>query len=438
MNPALVKAARILFGLTVVFIVYATTIPWDLAGLPDFSTVQWIPLWDTNRNRIASIPDIVQNVVFFLPFGALLVAASPLAKKPIVIAAAVACVLGASLSMFVEFLQTMSPSRSSSATDVFTNGSGALLGAAAASLFLRYGMARTIAWITKSLRSQPGLLVVAAYFGWVLFGSLSPFIPSLDVGLLRASVRRFIDVPWGQKPIGALVPDFFLYLGLCFVVGRELRSTWGRYFEKALPRPAAFFAAAYLCTALGLAVELAQIILRGHTASLADVATAAAGSLAGAIIGAALGRKAFEGRSELGGLSRTLGPLVLVWIICLIGARALSPLDFVSVAEAIDKIEWRSFVPFAANIQKTNLATVTNVVIIFAYYAPLGWWLGARGIDKFVASGIAFGTAIIMEVGQLFVANRVFDISEGIFAALAAGAAAWGLGHLEEWRKNLH
>ena len=56
------------------FVVYGTTIPFDFSSgtlHAKISAINWIPFIDRDEGGLASISDMVQNVILFLPFGVL-------------------------------------------------------------------------------------------------------------------------------------------------------------------------------------------------------------------------------------------------------------------------------------------------------------------------------------------------------------------------------
>ena len=99
--------------------------------------------------------------------------------------ALLAGLLGLCLSISVELLQTMSASRSPAATDLATNFTGALGGGIAAARWEATLAARFHQRLTALVRSRPGLLIFGLYLAAIVLGGLAPFIPTLDVGLLR-------------------------------------------------------------------------------------------------------------------------------------------------------------------------------------------------------------------------------------------------------------
>ena len=67
------KMFRVIWFAFIFFIFYGTLIPFNLS--PDngsftsnISNIGWIPFIDSDGSR-ASIPDMVQNILFFLPFA---------------------------------------------------------------------------------------------------------------------------------------------------------------------------------------------------------------------------------------------------------------------------------------------------------------------------------------------------------------------------------
>jgi len=329
-------SARALFLLSAAFIAYATTIPWDTAPPPDWSRVQWTPF-----EGAWGVPDAVQNVVLFVPFGVFGFFAL---RRALLVA-----VLGGALSALVEFLQTMSPTRTASATDVATNLLGAFSGAAFAAMIARPLEERWLpAWRAR-VRRQPGSTVLVALLLAAVWQAWAPFLPTLDVGAFKQQAKGFLADPWGGKPWELLLFDAVLYAGLGVAWFRELR----------------FPAGAFL---LAGALEFGQFFLRGHAPALQDVAAAWAGLAAGA----AVVRRTGPGPArEAGELVRRFPGLCLAFALALPALRALEPFRFGPWAMPD---AWR-FVPFASVFANVNAFTVANFFTVIAAYVPLGYVL---------------------------------------------------------------
>jgi len=113
-------------------ILHATMWPYNFDFRPEFTDqrmriVSWIPFAGT---AASDYKDDVLNMILFLPFGALVwlyLSKETHSRR----SAWIPALWGMILSVSVETLQVWLPSRFPSATDVFTNALGSLLGASA-------------------------------------------------------------------------------------------------------------------------------------------------------------------------------------------------------------------------------------------------------------------------------------------------------------------
>lgn len=424
--------ARTFFALCGVFIFYATTIPWDVAHAPSLQQVAWIPFWDTARGRLWSVPDMVQNVVLFLPFGFFgYLGLRSIRKRGALIGVVLMGGLGLALSLTVESLQTMSATRSPSATDLATNFSGAFGGAAIASVYTHLLQERVHKVTVSLLKTNPGLLIFGVYLVAVTAGALAPFIPTLDLGLLRANVRAFLNDPWGPKPIGALLTDGLLFAALAFLCAKEVpaylgRSRWTLGF-KPEANGALSCAAFGVITigALALGLEAAQMIIMGHSPGVQDAVVGVVCAVSGGAVLVGWARGPVHPAASLGEFTRSAPALVLGFAVLAPTFRALQPFQFQSLDEALGLVTIWQFVPFAALFANINLSTFRNVFEAAAIYLPLGYALFALGVRPRVGFLICLGLAEVLEILQIPVAGRVFDITEGIYAGLMGVAGAW-------------
>ena len=124
---------RILWLCFSLFILYGTLIPLNLrlsseSILSNISNISWIPFIDPDGSR-ASIPDVTQNILLFLPFGAIGFLSNSNRNMFYIIAVTF---LGFLLSLSVEVLQLVTIDRTTSVTDLMTNTVGTFLGALSA------------------------------------------------------------------------------------------------------------------------------------------------------------------------------------------------------------------------------------------------------------------------------------------------------------------
>ena len=126
---------RTLWAIFCLFIVYGATIPFhftsDLAAVREhLQRVSLNPFMSPATGRRVSIPDVVQNVLLFVPFGVLGMLGSRV--QPAMLRVAWVTLLGAALSTFVEAVQLFTTDRVSAVSDVLTNTTGTFLAALAA------------------------------------------------------------------------------------------------------------------------------------------------------------------------------------------------------------------------------------------------------------------------------------------------------------------
>lgn len=434
--------ARTFFALCAIFIGYATTIPWDIAHAPTLEHVAWVPLWDTARGRLWSIPDMVQNVVLFMPYGFFGYLGLPYvrARGPALGVIGMG-LLGLALSLLVESLQTMSATRSPSATDLTTNFAGAFIGAAIAAFYAVALQARLRVILKALLRTNPGLLIFGCYLVAVVAGALAPFIPTLDIGLLRANVRAFLDNPWGPKAFGALLADGLLFSALAFLCAREVPAYLGaqRWFplfskgDNGAPLAAGF--AAVSIGGLALVLEAGQMVIIGHSPGVQDAVVGMLGAGLGAAGLAVWARGPVRASAALGDLTKAAPAIVLGFAVLAPTLRALQPFQFGDLSAELEAITIWRLVPFAALFENINLSTFRNVFEASAIYLPLGYALFALRRQPRLGFLVCFGLAETLEILQIPIAGRTFDVTEGIYAGLMGLAGAWLFTSLEALRE---
>jgi VanZ family protein len=434
--------ARTFFILSGLFIFYATTIPWDLSHAPSFSRVHWIPGWDSERDRIWSIPDMVQNVVLFVPYGFFAyVGFARIREKGALVGSLLAGLLGLSLSLFVELLQTMSATRSPSTTDLATNFAGAFGGGIAGAIYAVALAERIERSLTRTVRESPGMIILGLYAVAIIAGSLAPFIPTLDVGLLRANVRLFLDNPWGTKTIGALVTDGLLFAALACLTAFELpgylgRKRWFPLFKGEVSSPIASAFAIACVAMLAVILEMGQIVIVGHSPGVQDMAVGILGAFLGGAAAAIVAKGgAIQPARDLGELTRRAPVLVVGFAIAAPFCRALQP--FVlheNVADGFADITAWNFVPFWQLFRNINLSTFRNVFEASAIYLPLGYAIHALGRPPRVGFLICLGWAEALEIFQIPVVDRTYDVTEGIYAGLMGLLGAHALIQLRRRR----
>lgn len=209
-------------------LVYGTWFPldrwdWSLGGLQPFLAMDW-------PQRI-SRPDLVINVVVYVPLGALLSALLQRGQVKDVLAAGV---LGFLLSATLEYGQTYLPGRVTSGSDLVLNTMGAMAGALAGGFLLRsswihHRYSRVVAELRHPGIGRLGLLILAL---WVL-SQWAPWVPSLDLSNLKHGIAPFRSISSRSEVYFILrCCEYFamlvglLALGLHLFRDREAAARW--------------------------------------------------------------------------------------------------------------------------------------------------------------------------------------------------------------------
>jgi len=116
---------KVLWMLFTVFIFYGALIPFDFTFsneqvIQRIENFNWVPFVDADGSR-HSIPDIVQNILFFIPFGFLGVLSFTRNKF---FAVFLVTFFGFIISLNVEILQLLTRDRNTSVTDLASNTIG--------------------------------------------------------------------------------------------------------------------------------------------------------------------------------------------------------------------------------------------------------------------------------------------------------------------------
>ncbi|MFO0727442.1 MAG: VanZ family protein [Myxococcota bacterium] len=392
--------SKILLIATFLFIIYATTVPFDFSRGLDLSRTEWVPFWDGRHHRRAGFADMVQNVVLFMPLGFFALTSWTKGLRAVLLAS----LAGALLSGAVEVVQTMSPSRTSSITDLIMNSSGTAFGALIGLVYMAQVAQPLQALADRLIARSPELAVFCCVFAIAALVLWSPFIPSLDISALRHHVRALIDAQLFDGGLGRLVPDAFLFAGL----GGALARTVSVF----VPRRGLSVALSALgVVILSFGAELGQLFLVYRHASLGDFLADAVGGLAGVLCAMVVAPSA--------------GILGVIFAIGLPSLRALAPFELVPLESLLSDIRLERLLPFSELFENLRLSTFSHVIETASCYAPLGFVIAARGRSTRVAFLGAVILAEVLEVLQLPIAGRTFDLGEAGLGAFGAVVGAW-------------
>jgi len=408
--PRSTRLPSILWLLWTLFIVYGTTIPFQFTTdsafiLDKLSHVTINPLISPDTGRRVSIPDTVQNVLLFLPFG--VVGMLALRNRVRAAAARVALVAGfaALLGALVETLQLFTVDRTTSVSDVASDTIGAFAGALAAhALFhaARGAMRRLRAFRLTDVPSFYPMMVATIV---LLIAAWEPFDFTLDVGDLVGKLRAFGHDPWQFVVVNDEGVEFIRYLLFGFVTASWLR-------ELGVRGSALWAAIAGVVAAVGL--EGSQWIVASRMPGLEDALVHAAGAVAGAAL--------FQSTPRERSAAFWFTLLVLAtWL-----SAALQMLSPFTVAAVRQPFVW---LPFYSYYAWTSFETISHVIELMLMYFPMGFFLAVivrrRRAVWLVAAAAAIAIAWPLEYAQGWIVGRYPDVTDIAMAVLGAWAGVW-------------
>lgn len=320
---------------------------------------------------------------------------------------------GAALSLLVEGAQLTSPIRTASPLDLLTNTLGAFSGAVSTAGLVRL-LERSIG--RRSFVGMPAGVFAGAYLGVLMAESVAPLFGEGPLpGAKGGPISRFATALDALEPATLLelpIRDVLLFLPAGFFGVLAL-------IEAGLPSARA----ARWAGAIGVAAVLAGEI--GHAAAGYRIGLGTILVHGGAtVLGAWAARRwvaplsqRWRGRARPRALLATYAALLAGW--------SWRPFRLeTDPAELSMQFTVDHFVPLRALGERVDLFSAADVVIQFLLFLPLGVLLAAwplRRAGRLSGPLPALYLAVALEISQLFIADRFFDITDLLVQAAGAG-----------------
>jgi glycopeptide antibiotics resistance protein len=419
------------------FIVYGTTIPFSV----DLQQVQ--PKWEQFRAHPLlpedpSIPDMVSNILLFVPFGFLLAGlrccsvSYPASRIDVILTA----LLGAFFfSTTVEICQLALPSRTSSLVDILTNTGGSLLGAIAGLVFFRNLYIRVELFLRDQLATKPMALLLFGFVGCQIVGALFPFDVSIDISDFKEHLKTINLYPFAynalvNRPgVQFSMANFGENLILYALFGFMLVLCFNRYWKLETK---AWIKVLGLGLLLPPLVELLKLLINSRYSDINDVLSGWMGIFLGAFWCAVISPGGKAETMPLSHNSRRLKHWMFLYGLLLI-VMTLNPFSFSFSPDSFsNKIEWQLFWSYYSN---TNFWALKDILTKVLLGMPIGLYVGHRlnqAGSKLIlieATVIGLGVGILLELSQIFVDTRypsVTDVlSYGMGSYLGAAGAVY-------------
>lgn len=365
----------------------------------------------------STVDDLVTNVAIYIPIGLML---SLLlgrhmrsnARRILFVTAA-----GLSMSLGLEWLQTMMSSRYASWMDVCMNGLGTLLGATGAVLVGSLGSIQDR--LERYARLRPWSAATAALTIGLMAYHLVPFdFVGSSLAMRRSLAQTNLwpiagtaatdlsSVDEWVRMLGYASP--FGLLAFVGVLGRCERGMSGAVSRRALLTGVAL---------VPLALEVVQIFVASHAFDAMDWLSGAMGGAIGAIVGCRLcaGGRSVSTKSVFAGAVLLQVPYLLV--------SSATSLDLAWSDVALSRLVWMPFAGHFARPFAPAMADLIATAITFVVFAGLirGLWGGRDRIQRAVFIMLpVVAIASICEMMQMFASSRTPDVTTPLIAMMAA------------------
>lgn len=317
--------------------------------------------------------DIVANLLLYAPLGMALAAAAA-AQWGRIVALLLGLLGCALLSLALEFTQILIPGRTASGWDVLLNAVGGGLGAAAALLLGPGRIGLEPAWRRAPLDASAALLLAC----WLAY-RLYPFLPALDLGEWRASLRPLLA--------GAVDPWRALRLAVLWVVAARLA-------EAAWPGRAA----RWLFGAIMLGTPLAAIPIVGRSLTPAELLA----------VGIALPAWLLLRRH------RALDFALLTALVAVVLTEGAAPFRLLGEARPF------GWIPFRSLLRGSWEAGALAMLLKFFLYGTVLWLAVRCGMRLWLATLLTAILALSISTLQTWLPGRSAEITDSV---LVFGAA---------------
>jgi glycopeptide antibiotics resistance protein len=392
------KFSVIMLLLFCLFVIYGTTIPFKFAKEHSFLTnvaqIQRIPFFDNHGDR-TSIPDVIQNLILFIPIGFFSFFAL-IQIRNLVLRSGMSVLIGFSLSFLVEFLQLFTIDRTTSITDLITNTTGTMAGFFAGLVFFTFEQRISVIPSIKNAFSHIESRALIAAMILLACLQLEPFNFSLHAGTVFNKLKTFFSNPlvfslnWRDSPI--------LFL-LSFITATQASKVSA---NRDIPKLSAGIILPFVMF-YSFALVFFQFIVISRTPGISELLTSWCGILSGFAVGKIIKK------------TNVINGLISIGLVLTILTRFLYPFTFTSMNAPIN------IIPFLYSCYYTTLNTVSNAFEMFLLFFSTGLFLlYPKGkIARLLFGIILFFSIFILELMQGMIPLRFPDITDVLIATVS-------------------
>ena len=369
------RAYAVVLLIVVMFILYGSLFPFEYRErfYPGGSVAYLLSTWHQWDHR----GDLLSNILLYLPLGFFATLVLP-ARMSGMQRALLATLAGTALSGCVEIAQFHDVGRVTSMGDIYANGIGAGLGAAAAALF-----GASLRWpFMQELAAHPtATLLLVMFFGYRLY----PYVPTIDM-------HKYWHALWPILRTPSLSPyDLARYAITWLFIAVIVDSLYG--FRRFL----------VLFPPLCCLEFIGKIMIVSTALTLPDVGGAAVGYMLWALL-----------------LHRLPGRIVIATFLFagMVMAERLQPLHFLAFPRRFGWIPFASFMGGSMNVAMQAFCQK------FYEYGGLIWLLGRCGIALPIGTALTAALLLATSIAECWLPGRSAEITDAAMAAVIGAAFA--------------
>jgi len=419
------------------FVIYGSLVPLEFRALPIREAIKRftdIPYLDLG---IISLADWVANILLFIPLSYIWLGI--LWKRFNIVSqlssSALIMVLGAALSIGIEFTQLFFPARTVSINDIIAETSGSIIG------ILAWWMAgeRLLYWMTQwdleRGTNNVGIKLLQAYLAFIFLYNVMP----LDLTISPVELYhkwddgRIILLPFGAsfsdpyQSFYSLLTDIFIWIPVGFLL------VWSGSKKTS--------SAIKLSVIYSLLIEIFQLLVYSRVSDVTDILLTIPGAAIGTWFAVRCGLNIHNVRVDKGwsrlNSQQIAALLFLSWCIVLT-LVFWYPFNFRIDAEAFKyRLESMHWVPFYAYYYGSEYNALTEVIHKVLFFIPLGAifrifvsslryssYMRLIEIGAFILIAIV---AFSIEIGQLFLPNKNSDFTDFVLETIGGLIGYHGL-----------
>ena len=415
--------------LSALFVSYVGVVPFRFELPPGTSVLD--AFFNRAELDITSRANFLANAVLAVPIGFFGAGAFVRRRTGASFAAALGSLLvgSAALSLSIEILQTLTPTRTPSMSDVVAQVLGAVAGVAGWLSVRR----EVYAWAAGRSPSdsigplQTGLWVYAAC------RSLALLLP-LDVTVsLSTLVEKYHEGRIVIDPRHTLGTGDVMQAGAADIVLNAPIGVLAYLVATRLTGRRSVLVAVAVGAAFAVAMELAQVIVVSRSADVADIITGTIGVVVGAVAGAAF--LDVRGAREAIRPVRYLAAAGALVSLATYAVYNLSPFDFTRPPDVAARVSMLFQIPFYSYYDGPELQALDGAVLKILLGVPAGLFCGLILVSALkvypravTAAALLAGAMFfaVVEAGQVLLPSRYPDNTDVVLATFGmwAGLAA--------------